>query len=395
MAMVGADPDRLDSAAAHMRLAADSLDEHSTALGRMLGGLSWLGQVASAFANMWNSHHRPQLGSTAHFIREAADKLTAQAKQQREASSAAGANAALPGAARKAVPVDRPATDAEIRSAVERGLVAAKASRKSLPGGSAKLEAWSKELESGQHSLAEIQAFLKYREMVVLANSLRATVGSAAESGVAAQNAAVEGRVKVALGVGLAVGGGLLGETGVGAKVGGIEASQGGTIANVERVSRLSEEVVRDEAEVAGHAFAEKARLGVETGDPIAIRQAYEIRADAFLMENESKFRASNNVSNTDPAMIRQNAVSEYSGKYEVAVAQGDVAGAFNLGPEWMTASLSAGMNVLVPYSGTATFAVLGTAEAGANAAAAVGYFNVATDASMDQLTRSMTAMRL
>jgi hypothetical protein len=90
MSMVGADADRLDAAAVQMRKAADSLDAHSSSLGRLLGGLSWLGQVASAFANMWNSHHRPQLGSTANSIRDAADKLTAQAKQQRDASMSGG-----------------------------------------------------------------------------------------------------------------------------------------------------------------------------------------------------------------------------------------------------------------------------------------------------------------
>jgi hypothetical protein len=88
--MVGADADRLDAAAATMRRAADELDEHSGALGRLLGGLSWLGQLAGAFLNMWNSNHKPQLHSTASFIRDAAAKLEAQAKQQRSASEMGG-----------------------------------------------------------------------------------------------------------------------------------------------------------------------------------------------------------------------------------------------------------------------------------------------------------------
>jgi hypothetical protein len=90
MTMVGADADRLEAAAAHMRKAADELDAHSAAVGHQLGGLSWLGQLAGAFANLWSSHHKPQLGSTAHFIREAADRLTANAKQQRDASAVSG-----------------------------------------------------------------------------------------------------------------------------------------------------------------------------------------------------------------------------------------------------------------------------------------------------------------
>lgn len=38
MSMVGADADHLDAAAVQMRKAADSLDAHSSSLGRLLGG---------------------------------------------------------------------------------------------------------------------------------------------------------------------------------------------------------------------------------------------------------------------------------------------------------------------------------------------------------------------
>jgi hypothetical protein len=90
MTMVGADADRLEAAAAQMQRAADELDEHSGSLTRQLGGLSWLGQVAGAFLNMWNGHHNAHLKSTAQFIRDAAAKLIAQAQQQRDASSLNG-----------------------------------------------------------------------------------------------------------------------------------------------------------------------------------------------------------------------------------------------------------------------------------------------------------------
>jgi hypothetical protein len=90
MTMVGADADRLEAAAAQMQRAADALDEHSGSLTRQLGGLSWLGQVAGAFLNMWNGHHNAHLKSTAQFIRDAAAKLIAQAQQQRDASQPAG-----------------------------------------------------------------------------------------------------------------------------------------------------------------------------------------------------------------------------------------------------------------------------------------------------------------
>jgi hypothetical protein len=395
MTMVGADADRLEAAAAQMQRAADALDEHSGSLTRQLGGLSWLGQVAGAFLNMWNGHHNAHLKSTAQFIRDAAAKLIAQAKQQREASAAAGAlTGAKPASRVKPIPVNRPATQDEINAAVKGGLTIAKTSRKCLPGAASKLETWSKELETGQHSLAEVKAFLKYREMVATANGMRATVGMAAESGIEAQHAAIKDGAKVALGIAGAAGGAMSG-AGAGAKLGGMEAAQGGTIANVERVAKLGDGLADGAVDVARNAFIDKAKLGVATGDPVAIRQAYEARADAFLSAAEGKFRASTTMSNTDPVQIRNNSISEYAGKYEVAVAKGEVAGAFNLGPDWLTTPLSAGMNVLVPYSGTATFAALGAASAGANAAAATGYLNVATDASMDQLARSMLAMNL
>jgi hypothetical protein len=396
MTMVGADADRLEAAAAQMRRAADELDEHSGSLTRQLGGLSWLGQVAGAFLNMWNGHHNAHLKSTAQFIRDAAAKLVAQAKQQRDASAATGASAGVkPASKAKPVPVNRPATQDEIKAAVKQGLIAVKTSRKPLPGASSKLEAWAKELETGEHSLAEVKAFLKYREMIVTANGMRATVGSAAESGIEAHRDAIKDGAKVALslasaGIGKAGGGSVLGE-----KMGSVEAAEGGTLANIERVAKLGDNLTDGPRDIAAARYIEHAKLGLESGDPVAIRQAYEARADAFLSAAEGKFRSSTTMSNTDPAQIRTNAINEYAGKYEVAVAQGQVAGAFNVGPDWLTTPLSAGMNVLVPYSGTATFAALGAASAGAHAAASVGYLNVATDASMDQLARSMVAMNL
>jgi hypothetical protein len=86
MAMVGADASELEKVAAQMRRAADELDAHSKELGRQLGGLAWLGRVASGFLAAWNGQHKPHIGSTAAFIREAADRLAMNAQQQREAS---------------------------------------------------------------------------------------------------------------------------------------------------------------------------------------------------------------------------------------------------------------------------------------------------------------------
>jgi hypothetical protein len=86
MAIVGADAAELERVASQMRRAADELDAHCRELSQQLGGLSWLGRLASGFLAAWNGQHKPHIGSTAAFIREAADKLAMNATQQREAS---------------------------------------------------------------------------------------------------------------------------------------------------------------------------------------------------------------------------------------------------------------------------------------------------------------------
>lgn len=90
MSMVGANYEALEAGATRMRQAADELDAHSKGIQGTIGGLSWIGQVATAFVNMWNGGHRRQLASTAVFIREAAKELDSQARQQRYASEKGG-----------------------------------------------------------------------------------------------------------------------------------------------------------------------------------------------------------------------------------------------------------------------------------------------------------------
>jgi uncharacterized protein YukE len=88
MSMIGADAAELEGVASRMRRAADELDAHSRELSRQLGGLGWLGRLAGGFLAAWNGQHQPHIGSTAAFIREAADRLALNANQQREASGA-------------------------------------------------------------------------------------------------------------------------------------------------------------------------------------------------------------------------------------------------------------------------------------------------------------------
>lgn len=86
MSMVGANYEALEAGAAQMRRAADELDAHAKSIQGTIGGLSWFGQVASAFLSLWNGGHRVHLNTTANFIRDAATKLETQARQQRYAS---------------------------------------------------------------------------------------------------------------------------------------------------------------------------------------------------------------------------------------------------------------------------------------------------------------------
>lgn len=90
MSIVGANYEELEAGAARLKQAADELDAHAKGIQGTIGGLSWFGQVATAFLNMWNGGHRRQLASTAVFIRRAADELAKQATQQRSASEGIG-----------------------------------------------------------------------------------------------------------------------------------------------------------------------------------------------------------------------------------------------------------------------------------------------------------------
>lgn len=91
MTYVGADVESLRSAAAQMRSVADELDGHSQALTSMLGGIEWVGDVATRFLSSWTGGHRINLTATSHFFREAAETLERNAGEQQRASSMSGA----------------------------------------------------------------------------------------------------------------------------------------------------------------------------------------------------------------------------------------------------------------------------------------------------------------
>lgn len=89
--MYGANADSLEHAGVELNAAADELDSSAKQLASTLGSLSWLGQVAVRFMDMWNTRHAAEMQLTSSFLRENAQKLYDQAKQQREASNSMGA----------------------------------------------------------------------------------------------------------------------------------------------------------------------------------------------------------------------------------------------------------------------------------------------------------------
>lgn len=88
--MTGADADALDAAAKQLQQAAQELQYSGHQLSETLGSLSWIGAVAVAFSDMWNSQHRRSMFATSDFLESAAAKLAVQANEQRQASRSDG-----------------------------------------------------------------------------------------------------------------------------------------------------------------------------------------------------------------------------------------------------------------------------------------------------------------
>jgi hypothetical protein len=95
MTYVGADVESLRSAAAQLRSVADELDGHNQALTSLLGGIDWVGDVATRFLSSWTGGHRINLSSTSQFFREAAETLERNAGEQQQASGTLAADASV------------------------------------------------------------------------------------------------------------------------------------------------------------------------------------------------------------------------------------------------------------------------------------------------------------
>lgn len=90
MPTVGADVEELERLAFEFDRAADELDADGGQLTRLLGNVSWFGNVATRYVGNWTGVHLPRIGLSTRFLRDAAATLRQQAEQQRSASSAVG-----------------------------------------------------------------------------------------------------------------------------------------------------------------------------------------------------------------------------------------------------------------------------------------------------------------
>ena len=389
----GADADELEAAAAELVQDATYFEQTSKGLRGLLYNVAWKGHFADEFRLRWDGHHLPQLTTTSSFLRDMSTRLKTNADQQRTASGAtSGALTAAATAAvgsRKSVGRQlpaRPATDEETTKAFRDAGNTIRAAQKAMPKASEVLREWEARLRQGHPSVAELQAFVKYRETLVAAMSFRATVLASATDGIEAYRAALKSGASTVIGV-LP-----LGETGLGKFPASAAASHGATIASVEMVGKAGDGAVDAGLGAGTDWYLDHALKGLQLGDPQQLLRAYDARADAYLAGVASRYQGSTNMSAAHPELARTNAISAFEGQHEVATAS-DTSSAFNLGP--LGSALGVGMDVLVPGSGKATFGVLGDLETNAHMSAAAGYMNLAVDGGFSQLLNVTEAMQL
>jgi uncharacterized protein YukE len=92
---VGADPDALDGLAHRMQSAAEQLTSIQTTVTASLHSASWAGNDAASFQDLWTTRLAGFVTASANVLRECAQRLQAQATQQRTASSVGGAGSAV------------------------------------------------------------------------------------------------------------------------------------------------------------------------------------------------------------------------------------------------------------------------------------------------------------
>ncbi len=376
----------VEALGATIRKSADQLAGLTSVIDRLVNSAAWLGSDASRFKSQWWPTHRTKLANISSDLLGFAQSALNNASDQRDASN--DKPDAPPTSAPHRMPVLVPgavASKNEIDDAL--ATLAMPASRQALPGAMSQLDAWAAELRVGEHSEVELRAFMKYREAIMTATVLRVGVQTAAENAIAELRAAGESGAHLVMAA-LPIPHGTL-DTSINAL---------GPAAK-EVVGSVTHDAVDGVAEDVGIKAGERSlglfSSGMMTANAVAVRQAYEVRADAFLSGSYELFHRSDSLVNVDPTLVRINVLNEYDGKLDVAIVRGELPSAFDVGPSYLTSPLSGLMDHLVPKSGTLTFGTLGALETNQHLSSVADYSNLAVDGSMDVLYRSLDAMQL
>ncbi len=272
--MLGADPDALDSFALRVENMASTLDTQRSSLGAAIHTSPWYGETADRFRHEWDSRLSGSIAAVVSSLRTAVSTLRANADQQRDASAArpvAPVSAPpRPRAAQFAFTSDVAATPAALTFALRlaQNLERGNAGR-NFPGAIAKMEAWQAQLESGTPSAAEVEAFRRYVSLVLTAESMRGSVGDAAQIAVDSFKDASASQVdalKDALGV-----------------IPGGGAAGSGTQAVGDLAKDAADGALGGAEDYVQSALAGRVVDAITNGDPAQIVDAYTTSADAML----------------------------------------------------------------------------------------------------------------
>ncbi len=86
MALLGLDPVQMAQLAKTMRSEADAIDSSAKKIDGKLRSTWWKGKDSDKFKGQWDGKHRKSINEAARSLREAAEHITKQVGEQRQAS---------------------------------------------------------------------------------------------------------------------------------------------------------------------------------------------------------------------------------------------------------------------------------------------------------------------
>lgn len=321
MTVVGANADELERLAAEFRRAADDLDRDGGLMTQLLNNISWIGDVAGKFLNGWSGVQLPKIGLSTRFLREAADDLERNAREQRGASEGGtgvvgtvGGTESSSGGPPRSDRLDTAEARAEVLGKAETWLRDGTTAQSVFPQTHRRLQAWLAELQTGDPSAQEVAAFDSYLAMLKLANIQRSVVADAAthafeqfiESAKAGASS-VEGLV------------GLPGEL------------DGGLSATNELAERMFDQVISAAGGEVDGAIRDGlyAATGLTQAGPAAMVARYMADADAALIEMEAAFRSQDGIGHVSPTKLVTTQYDVFNGHGAMAAQKADYAEAF------------------------------------------------------------------